>query len=254
LFVRPANPISHRLARLALLLGCVSALVVGSAGPLARYGGLEPYVVIAVFRYGAYIAFAAIALAIATIVPSRPGGRRRGFLSAVMALVVGVGAAWMPVNFLLRANQAPRINDITTDTANPPPFVVTLQLRRGASTPAVYEGERVARLQHEGYPDIAPVLLRLPPDEAFRRVDRVAMGMGWEVVARAPQDGRLEAVVTSDWFGFRDDVVVRIRPEGDGTRVDVRSKSRVGQSDLGVNARRVRAFLSALKAESQPAQ
>lgn len=252
LFVRTANPISHRLARLALLLAVVSAFVVASSGPLSRYGGLEPDVVFAVFRYGAYVAFASMALAIATIVPARPGERRRGFLSALLALIIGAGAAWMPVNFLLRAQQLPRINDVTTDTTNPPPFVVTLQLRRGAATPAGYEGERVARLQHEGYPDIAPLLLRLPSDEVFRRVDRVAMSLGWEVVARAPQDGRLEAVVTSDWFGFRDDVVVRIRAEGEGTRVDIRSKSRVGQSDLGVNARRVRAFLAQLKAESQP--
>ena len=71
-----------------------------------------------------------------------------------------------------------------------------------------------------------------------------------DVVARAPQDGRLEAVDTSEWFGFRDDIVVRLRSEGDGTRIDIRSKSRVGQSDLGVNAKRIRAFLADVKAEN----
>ena len=250
MFGRPANATSHRLARLALLLACVGALVVASAGPLARFAGIEPYVVISIFRYGSYVVFAAIALGLATIVPTRPGDRRRGFLSALLAITIGVVAAWMPVGFFLRANSLPRINDITTDTTNPPAFVVTLQLRRGASTPSTYEGAHVAKAQHDGYPDIAPLLLRVPPDEAFRRVDRVAMTLGWDVVARAPQDGRLEAVATSDWFGFRDDIVVRIRPEENGSRVDIRSKSRVGQSDLGVNAQRIRAFLAGLRAQN----
>jgi uncharacterized protein (DUF1499 family) len=86
------------------------------------------------------------------------------------------------------------------------------------------------------------------PAEAFRRVDEVAMSMGWDIVARAPADGRIEAVDVSDWFGMTDDIVVRIRPEGtSGTRVDIRSKSRVGESDFGENARRIRAFRDKLK-------
>jgi uncharacterized protein (DUF1499 family) len=250
MFHRLANPLSHRLARLALMMACVGALVVASAGPLARFAGLEPYIVISVFRYGSYIAFAAVALGLATVVPTRPGERRRGFLSALLAILVGAAAAWMPVTFFLRANATPPINDITTDTTNPPPFVVTLQLRRGAATPALYDGEPVARLQRDFYPDISPLVLRVPPDEAFKRVDRAAMKLGWDVVARAPQDGRLEAVDTSDWFGFRDDIVVRIRPEEQGSRIDIRSKSRVGTADLGVNAQRIREFLNAAKAEN----
>ena len=85
--------------------------------------------------------------------------------------------------------------------------------------------------------------------EAFKRVDKVAMDMDWDVVARAPAEGRLEAVATSAWFGFNDDIVVRIKPDGSGSRVDIRSKSRVGESDLGVNARRIREFIVRLKAE-----
>jgi uncharacterized protein (DUF1499 family) len=94
-----------------------------------------------------------------------------------------------------------------------------------------------------------PVILAVPPAEAFKRVDAAAMAMDWDIVARAPAEGRLEAVATSDWFGFRDDIVVRIRAEGAGSRVDIRSKSRVGESDLGVNARRIREFIARLKAE-----
>jgi uncharacterized protein (DUF1499 family) len=79
--------------------------------------------------------------------------------------------------------------------------------------------------------------------------DKVAMAMGWDVVARAPEEGRLEAIDTTKWFGFHDDIVVRIRADGGGSRIDIRSKSRVGRSDLGVNARRIRDFIARLKAE-----
>jgi uncharacterized protein (DUF1499 family) len=250
LFIRPTNPVSHRLARVAFLLACAGALTVGLSGPLHRYFGLDADVVIGVFRYGFYIAAAAIALALATIVPTRPGDRRRGFVAAILALAIGVAAAWAPINWLLRAREAPRINDITTDTANPPPLVVTLQLRQNAPNPPAYGGDSVASLQKEGYPDIQPIVLAVPPAEAFKRVDQVAMAMGWDVVARAPADGRLEAIDTTKWFGFHDDIVVRIKADGSGSRIDIRSKSRVGRSDLGVNAQRIREFTRRLKAES----
>jgi len=250
LFIRPTNPVSHRLARFAFLLACVGALTVGISGPLHRYLGLEADVAISVFRYGFYIAAAAIALALATIVPTRPRDRRRGFVAAVLALAIGGAAACLPISWLLRSKEVPPINDITTDTANPPPLVVTLPLRRNAPNPPGYGGEAVATLQHAGYPDIQPILLTVPPAEAFKKVDRVAMAMGWDVVARAPAEGRLEAVDTTRWFGFHDDIVVRIKAQGPtGSRVDIRSKSRDGRSDLGVNAQRIRAFTELLKTE-----
>jgi uncharacterized protein (DUF1499 family) len=248
MFVRPTNPVSHRLARMAFLTSCVAALIVASAGPLHRYAGLEIEPSFAIFRYGFYIAVAGAALGLATVVPTRPGDRRRGFVAAVLAIVVGAAGAYTPLTWFLRAQQAPELNDITTDTNNPPPLVVTQQLRRGASNPPAYPGANAAVLQRATYPDIAPVVLAEPPAEAFRKVDGVAMAMGWDIVARAPADGRIEAIATSDWFGFRDDIVVRIRPDGAGSKVDIRSKSRDGESDLGVNARRIREFMARLRA------
>ncbi len=249
MFVRPTNPVSHRLARLAFITASVAALIVAAAGPLHRYLGLDVEAAIAVFRYGFYVAVAGAALGLATIVPTRPGDRRRGFLAALFAIVVGGAAAYMPINWFLRAQQLPELNDISTDISNPPALVVTAELRRGAPNPAAYPGASAGVLQRAAYPDIAPVVLSVPPAEAFKRVDQVAAAMDWEVVARAPADGRLEAVDTSKWFGFRDDIVVRIRPDGKGSRIDIRSKSRVGESDLGVNARRIREFIARLKAE-----
>jgi uncharacterized protein (DUF1499 family) len=248
MFVRPTNPVSHRLARMAFIMACVAALIVASAGPLHRYAGLDLEPAFAVFRYGFYIAVASAALGVATIVPTRPGDRRRGFVAALLAIAVGAAAAYTPLTWFLHAQQLPELNDISTDIASPPPLVVTLQLRRGASNPATYPGASAGVLQRSAYPDIVPVVLPMPPAEAFKKVDGVAMALGWDVVARAPADGRIEAVATSDWFGFRDDIVIRIRPDGAGSKVDIRSKSRDGESDLGVNARRVREFITRLKA------
>ncbi len=244
---RAANPMSHRLARLAFLLACLSAPVVAVAGPLHRYLGLDRGIALDIFRYGFYIAAAAIALGLATIVPTRPGDRRRGFVAAMLALVVGVGAAWAPLSWLMHAYRAPALNDITTDTEDPPKLVVTLQLRQSATNDPAYPGQSAAELQHAIYPDLTPIQLAIPPAEAFKRVDRVATEMGWEVVARAPAEGRIEAVATSPWFGFQDDIAVRIRKDkSGGSRVDIRSKSRTGKSDLGVNAERIRAFAARL--------
>ena len=248
MFHRPTNPASHRLARLAFFLAVLAALTVAACGPAHRYLGVDLDLALAVYRYGFYLAAASMALALATIVPTRPGDRRRGFVAALLALAIGFAAAWAPAGWLLDARTAPRINDISTDTANAPAMVVTQQMRRGAPNPAAYPGNGVATQQRAAYPDIVPIVLNVTPADAFRRVDEAAMAMGWDVVARAPAEGRLEAVDTSDWFGLQDDIVVRIRPEGtSGTRVDIRSKSRVGDSDFGENARRIRVFRDRLR-------
>ena len=233
---------------MAFIMACVAALIVASAGPLHRYLGLEIEPAFAIFRYGFYVAVAGAALGLATIVPTRPGDRRRGFVAALLAVAIGSAAAYTPLSWFLRAQQAPELNDITTDTNSPPPLVVTLQLRRGASNPATYPGANAAVLQRAAYPDVTPVILLDPPAEAFKKADAAAMAMGWDVVARAPGEGRIEAVAASAWFGFRDDIVIRIRPDGAGSKVDIRSKSRDGESDLGVNARRIREFIAKLKA------
>lgn len=256
---RQTNPLSHRLARFAFIAACVAALCVGASGPLYRYLGVDLEMVFGLFRYGFYLGAGAIALGLATIMPTRPGDRRRGFLAAVAAVVIGVAATWSPFMWFLASRSLPEINDITTDTADPPALVQTLQMRRDAQTPASYNKD-FASLQHQGYPDIQTITLGVPPAEAFKRVDQVAMEMGWDVVARAPSDseskgksgakaeGRLEAIDTTKWFGFHDDIVVRIRADGSGSKVDIRSKSRLGSSDLGVNAARIREFTRRLKA------
>jgi uncharacterized protein (DUF1499 family) len=142
----------------------------------------------------------------------------------------------------------PPIHDVTTDPDDPPRFVAVLPLRREAPNSAEYAGPTLAAQQRAGYPDLAPVHLADPPPQAFARAVAAARSLGWQIVAAAPAEGRLEATDRTRWFGFRDDVVVRVLPEAGGSRVDVRSVSRVGRSDLGTNARRIRRFLEALQA------
>jgi uncharacterized protein (DUF1499 family) len=143
-----------------------------------------------------------------------------------------------------QARRVPPIHDITTDLDRPPKFVAVLPLRAGAPNPATYGGSEVADAQRRSYPDIKPLLLGVPAGAAYSRALASARGMGWELVASDSTTGRIEATATTPWFGFKDDVVVRVRPEGPGSRIDVRSVSRVGKSDVGANAQRIRTYLA----------
>jgi uncharacterized protein (DUF1499 family) len=153
---------------------------------------------------------------------------------------------WLPLSLQKVARTVPPIHDVTTDTEHPPAFVAILERRRGTPNPAEYDGPEVAAQQKRGYPDLGPVTLTAPPDRVLSAAEATARALGWEIVAVVPAEGRLEATATTMWFGFKDDVVVRVTPSGPGSRVDVRSKSRLGRSDLGANAKRIRAFLAAL--------
>ncbi len=165
-------------------------------------------------------------------------------MGAGAGIVLGALAFGVPGNWYRIAKEVPMIHDITTDTENPPVFVSALALRKNAPNSAVYGGPEIAARQHAAYPDIRPLVSDLPPARAFERSLSVARQMGWNIVDENPAEGRIEATATTRWFGFKDDVVLRIAPAaGAGSRVDIRSVSRVGRSDVGTNARRIRAFL-----------
>ena len=140
----------------------------------------------------------------------------------------------------------PPIHDISTDTKRPPEFVAILPLRADAPNPSEYGGPEVAAAQIGAYPDLQTHRMDAAPAQAFERAQQAARGLGWEIVSADPTAGRIEATATTFWFGFKDDVVIRIEPDAAGSRVDVRSLSRVGGSDVGANAARIRAFLQAL--------
>ncbi|HET8647404.1 MAG TPA: DUF1499 domain-containing protein [Vicinamibacteria bacterium] len=236
-----ARSTGRTLSRLAFILAALAALAIAAAGPGTRFG-LWPFrTAFTVMRWGTYLALGAAALSLVALVV---GGARA---AAAGALALALGAFAGPWLFMRTARSVPPIHDISTDTADPPGFVAVLARRSGAANPPEYAGEVVAAQQRQAYPDVQPLRMAVPPAQAFERAVQAAREMGWEIVAAVPGDGRIEATDTTRWFGFKDDVVVRVRADGPGSRIDVRSKSRVGRSDVGANARRIRAFLDRVR-------
>ncbi len=231
----------------------ITACTVGAILAAAAIGGYRLQLLSLFPSLGGYAASVlALGIAAPVMLVAMIGARGRlgswAFNSAGwIALVVCV---LMTLNHLLWFRQAqvsPAINDISTDTFDPPEFVDLLPLRASAPNPPGYAGSLVARQQRAAYPEIEPLFLATGVAEAILLAAEAARGLGWEVVALAPGEGRLEAVDTTPWFGFKDDVVVRVTPAEGGVKVDVRSKSRVRMADMGTNARRIRRFLSALR-------
>lgn len=233
------------VARATLFLAIAAALAIAASGFGARFGLWDWRAGLAILRWATLGALGVAALAgLALLVP---GLRSRGPAALATALLVALAAGAVPLHLLQQARALPPINDIATDTANPPAFVAILPLRADAPVPASYAGESAAAAQRAAYPDIAPILVAREPRAAFDAALAAARSMGWTIVAADAASGRIEATATTPWFGFRDDVVVRVAPADRGSRIDVRSVSRVGKGDLGANASRVRAFAAKLE-------
>ena len=195
-------------------------------------------------RWAGFAGLAAAAVAIVMLL--LPRTRRAAPVALVVALMLGLGTAFVPWNALRQARALPPIHDITTDTGRPPQFVAILPLRAAAPNPADYGGPDVARAQAGAYPDLRTHRVDAAPADAFKRALQAARDMGWEIVAADAAAGRIEATDTTFWFGFKDDVVIRVEAAGSGSRIDVRSVSRVGVGDVGANAKRIRAYLRRL--------
>ena len=168
---------------------------------------------------------------------------------AALGVVIASSTAYVPYHLGQTANSVPAIHDITTDLANPPVFVKAAALRGKDDHPVAYDGAKVGELQKGAYPDLAPLVLAAPAPKAFEAATTTLTEMGLEIVYFDPAQGRIEAVATSPLFGFKDDVVVRVVTAADGTRVDMRSKSRVGRNDFGINTKRIRTFTAKVRAK-----
>ncbi len=222
-------------------VGVATAMGAGAGTRLAFWDFRQGF---RILNWAAYLGIAGTALSLAGAILGRPGKGRRGFSLAVAGIVLGTLAFGVPGNWYRIAKQVPMIHDITTDTENPPGFVTVLALRADAPNSAAYGGPEIAAQQRAAYPDIRPLVSGIPPAQAYERARSVAREMGWKIVDENPAEGRIEATATTRWIGFKDDVVLRIVPAADGgSRVDIRSVSRVGLSDVGTNARRIRSFL-----------
>jgi len=239
--LRYDEPRTSRAAVAALLVGLAAVAALASTAPLYRLHLAGLATTFLIMRWSLYAAIAAAFLAvIAMTIALRRGS---GLAMPLVTLLLVAAAFATPVAKVRQASRVPRIHDITTDTERPPQFVAVAPLRAGAPNPIAYGGAEIAAQQRSAYPRVQTLTLPVPPKEAFDRSLAAARGMGWEIIASDPPAGRIEATDTTLWFGFKDDVVVRVEAAPGGSRVDVRSLSRVGLSDVGTNAARIEKFL-----------
>jgi len=230
----------------AVVLAVGAAILLAAAGIGTRLGLWHFRTGFNLLRYGAYCGGAALLVAAVAALYSFRARRYLGLFLALLAAVGGAASFAVPLGWKFTAQRLPRIHDITTDITNPPAFVTMLPLRKDAPNPAGYGGPEIAALQRSGYPDIKTVVLELPLSAAYEAALSAARAMGWQIVAAVPGEGRIEATDTTFWFGFKDDIVIRIVAAGNRSLLDIRSVSRVGVSDVGTNARRIRAFVKKL--------
>ncbi len=170
-----------------------------------------------------------------------------------IGIIAGLIVAGTAVYFIVRARTAPSIHDITTDTSNPPEFIELKDIREEAPNEVEYAGSEVAEIQKEHYPDIQPLFLDMSVPEAFDKAAESARSMRWKIHAIDRENHRIEATHQIMWFGFKDDVVIRVRRDSarNRTRVDMRSASRIGKGDLGENARRIKRYMSTLRSMTE---
>jgi uncharacterized protein (DUF1499 family) len=241
-------------ATLAAAAAAVAVLSVVLAPLLARLGILTPYTAFRVFALGAFAGglgaagfgfFSLLRTWSATEVPGRGLAWTGALVGAGIFLALALAGA--------KAGKVPPIHDVTTAPGDPPAFTEALKHpdNRGRDLTYPHGAPGTRERQETAYPDLAPISFAAPPEEALAAARRAAEQLGWEVTWESPGQGLLEATETSGLFRFVDDVVVRVRPGADGgSVVDLRSTSRVGISDLGANAARIRAFRDALAAGS----
>ncbi|HEY6008180.1 MAG TPA: DUF1499 domain-containing protein, partial [Geobacteraceae bacterium] len=241
---------AERQGRLLALSGCGIALLAVAAAIIAglghRFGLWSFRTGFSVLRWGVYGGVAATLLGLAAILPAVRSRRPGTVVLALLGVAGGLTIVAIPVSWRHTAASVPPIHDITTDIDHPPQFVAILPLRAAMPNPAAYGGAEVAVKQRSAYPDIRTVILNVPREQAFTRALDVARVLGWQIVAAVPAEGRIEATDTTFWFGFTDDIVIRVTAADYRSLVDIRSVSREGRSDVGTNAKRIRAFVRKL--------
>jgi uncharacterized protein (DUF1499 family) len=245
----PPSRLAIWARRIATFSLCVTLLAI----VIARSGLLEIVPVLATFAASLMMAAIAILLALASLIGIWRHGIE-GLGAALTAILIGIVLLAYPGYLGVRASHLPEIADITTDPIDPPRYETIGRLRSRDANPIAYAGLYAAQQQKAAYPDISPLETEAAPQAAYDAAMAAIAKRRWQVINTHPpqarqsgqpaRDGYIEAVARTLIMGFRDDVAVRIRADGDGTRVDVRSSSRYGRHDFGTNAARVRALLT----------
>lgn len=229
-------------------LGVLGLVLLAAGVAVSRLAPASFQIALGAVALGALVGVLAIMVSAAGLLTALVTGRK-GARKAMIGLVLGLGIAAPVVQAVIVGSQVPRIHDITTDLADPPQFVALEGNRGDYANPLDRTSPAdLAALQEKAYPDIQTVTINLAPARVFDAALAAARDMGWEIVDTDPDAGRIEATATTLVMQFRDDVTIRVsETQEGGSAVDMRSVSRVGESDLGANANRIRTFMVALK-------
>lgn len=256
----------HKSLSMIATLGFLVGIAALGALFAAAYGYQEGYwdfrtALLTITKYATYAGAAAVVLSLIGLGATLPGGNRYGLIISLIGLAAGGVSAGYVGNQYFIVRTSPFIHDISTDLQNPPRFQAAVAAREAFASETGQEmndlrfDANVALQQQAGYPDIAPLTLNASPAEVFEKAEALVERNEWEFLAQDQQAGRIEATATTRFYKFKDDIVIRLTPTGTGTsvstRVDMRSASRVGLSDVGVNAARIKDFLAALKTATE---
>lgn len=239
---------SAGLTKLAFILLLLVVFALAGVVFVYRLGEIEVREAFGYIEWLVYASAGIAALGLLGLILAIRNRRVGAIVVSAVTVVAALLLIWVPYSNRAALRESPRLSDITTDPGNPPIFAKIKLLRTAtkAKNPIEYDSKNAA-LQRRVYPDIEPVVLKVSTGEAFERALAAVREAGWTLVTADKLVGKIEAYDTSPIFGFVDDVVIRIWKEDGGSRVDIRSSSRVGRRDAGVNAERVRMLMRAVQ-------
>lgn len=228
---------------LVSMISLIAFLLVALPAPLYRFGVVELGTAFTGFKFGLVVGIAALVLLAIQVIFKR---KTVSLASAAIAVIFSAIAIALPLGMMTTAKNVPPIHDISTDLVNPPEFVAIAPLRADAPNPVEYAGAEAAEQQRTAYPDLQTLTYSQSKPELIEASKQAVENLGWELVNTDADKGIVEATETTAWFGFKDDVIIRVTENDSERLVDIRSKSRIGKSDLGKNAARIHALIDEL--------
>lgn len=229
-----------KISLLGLMIGisCISAIILSGIGYRSEWWHFSTGFTIT--EWAIYAAALGFILSLSGLYRTRPSGTRRGFIVNLLAIILTLPILIFAYYWENALTAYPPINDITTDTEEPPSFW-------DVPNPVDYPGGKTAELQHSAYPDLRSLELTKTTDQVFEQALSIVKNNNWEVITADKEEGQIEATASSLLYGFKDDVVIRIQSNNGGSKIDIRSHSRIGKIDRGANARRIRKLIKSLK-------
>jgi hypothetical protein len=235
----------------------LAALVISLTAAFGtRLGAWDYHEGFRILRWGVYVGLGGVAFGALWVLIAMSRGQGAGARYGVIGFLGSLATVAIPIYDCAVTTMLPPIHDISTDMEHAPPFEAILPLRAGAKNSPVYDGNKkvtfdgktmsVSAMQHRYYGDLKAIAILVKPPKLYWHAFFVVKRMGWHLVAFDPRRFRIEATATSPFFGFVDDIVIRVQPSGEGARLDIRSASRTGETDYGVNAGHIRAFAKAM--------